>query len=144
MAHAVCCSDSVPSPLDPCLSTSAEGRALPRSAARAVTARQRARQARRSGASLQTDLGPVAGPHLAARGLEPSARHGIAFGRDVAIKILPPHFKADPQRQQRFEREARAVAALEHPNICPLYDVSEDNGTSFLVMQYLKGESLPR
>jgi serine/threonine protein kinase len=66
------------------------------------------------------------------------------LGRDVAVKVLPPDVRSDPERQQRFEREARAVASLDHPNICPLYDVGEDGdaGISFLVMQYLPGESL--
>jgi Tol biopolymer transport system component/predicted Ser/Thr protein kinase len=62
--------------------------------------------------------------------------------RMVAIKILPPHFSSDPARKQRFEREARAVAALQHPNICTLYDVGRQDGTDYLVMEYLQGETL--
>src|SRR5437667_4796226 len=62
--------------------------------------------------------------------------------RKVAIKVLPAHFAADPQFRDRFDREARAISALDHPHICALYDVGEQDGTSFLVMQYLEGEIL--
>jgi eukaryotic-like serine/threonine-protein kinase len=62
--------------------------------------------------------------------------------RNVAIKVLPPQWTADPQRRTRFEREARAVAALKHPNICTIYDVGHDNGIDFLVMELVEGESL--
>jgi serine/threonine protein kinase/Tol biopolymer transport system component len=71
--------------------------------------------------------------------------------RLVALKILPSHVSADPMRRERFEREARAVAALNHPNICTLYDVgSETRGAAgppgeevrFLVMELVEGESL--
>jgi eukaryotic-like serine/threonine-protein kinase len=62
--------------------------------------------------------------------------------RAVAIKVLPTHLAADRDRFQRFEREARAVARLDHPHIGALYDVGEDDGLHFLVMQYLEGEPL--
>ncbi len=68
--------------------------------------------------------------------------------RIVAIKVLPAEMASDPVRRDRFEREARSISRLEHPNICPLYDVGElpadAGGTSglFLVMQFLEGESL--
>ncbi|HEX6314939.1 MAG TPA: serine/threonine-protein kinase, partial [Gemmatimonadaceae bacterium] len=62
--------------------------------------------------------------------------------RNVAIKVLPPQWTADPQRRTRFEREARAVAALKHPNICTIYDVGHDDGIDFLVMELVEGESL--
>jgi eukaryotic-like serine/threonine-protein kinase len=62
--------------------------------------------------------------------------------RNVAIKVLPPQWTADPQRRTRFEREARAVAALKHPNICTLYDIGHDDGIDFLVMELVEGESL--
>src|SRR5262245_1674263 len=62
--------------------------------------------------------------------------------RAVAIKVLPEAFAKDPQFRERFDREARAVSSLDHPNICPLYDVGEDGGTAFLVMQFLEGETL--
>jgi serine/threonine-protein kinase len=62
--------------------------------------------------------------------------------RTVAIKVLPAHVASDPDVRQRFEREARAVAALNHPHICSLYDVGSQDGTDFLVMEYLEGETL--
>jgi len=62
--------------------------------------------------------------------------------RTVAIKVLPPHLADTPESRQRFEREARAVSALNHPNICTLYDVGSQDGTDFLVMEYLEGETL--
>src|SRR6202049_2097217 len=62
--------------------------------------------------------------------------------RTVAIKILPDALAADPQFRDRFDREARAISSLDHPHICALYDVGEQNGTSYLVMQYLEGETL--
>src|SRR5687767_5831980 len=62
--------------------------------------------------------------------------------RIVAIKVLPPHVAADPAFRQRFEREAKTISSLDHPHICALYDVGQDRGTDFLVMQYLEGETL--
>jgi serine/threonine protein kinase/WD40 repeat protein len=62
--------------------------------------------------------------------------------RIVAIKILPASLAADPQFRERFDREARTISRLDHPHICALYDVGQENGTSFLVMQYLEGETL--
>ena len=62
--------------------------------------------------------------------------------RIVAIKALPPHLSKDSELRDRFEREARAVAALNHPHICMLYDVGQQDGTDFLVMEYLEGETL--
>jgi eukaryotic-like serine/threonine-protein kinase len=62
--------------------------------------------------------------------------------RTVAIKILPQHLTAKPNVKQRFEREARAISSLQHPNICTLYDVGHQDGTDFLVMEYLEGETL--
>ena len=62
--------------------------------------------------------------------------------RTVAIKILPQGLAADPQFRERFDREARTISSLDHPHICALYDVGEQDGTAFLVMQYLEGETL--
>ncbi len=62
--------------------------------------------------------------------------------RTVAIKVLPQHLADTPDAKQRFEREARAVSALNHPNICTLFDVGSQDGTEFLVMEYLEGETL--
>jgi serine/threonine protein kinase len=64
------------------------------------------------------------------------------LGRTVAIKILPAYLSGDPELKRRFEREARAVAALNHPHICTLHDVGEQDGVPFLVMEYLEGETL--
>jgi len=62
--------------------------------------------------------------------------------RTVAIKILSSHLSSSPEAKQRFEREARAISSLNHPNICTLYDVGHQNGIDFLVMEYLEGETL--
>jgi Tol biopolymer transport system component len=62
--------------------------------------------------------------------------------RTVAIKILPSHLSSNPEALQRFDREARAVSSLNHPNVCQLYDVGLQDGTSYLVMEYLEGETL--
>lgn len=66
----------------------------------------------------------------------------VRLGRIVAIKILPRHVAERPTRRQRFEREARILAGLSHPHICPLYDVGEQDGIPFLVMEALEGETL--
>jgi eukaryotic-like serine/threonine-protein kinase len=62
--------------------------------------------------------------------------------RSVAVKVLSPEVTRDPAARQRFEREARSVAALSHPYICPLFDIGHHDGTGFLVMEYLDGETL--
>ena len=62
--------------------------------------------------------------------------------RTVAIKILPTHLSSNPEFKQRFEREARTVSSLNHPHICNLYDVGSQDGTEFLVMEFLDGETL--
>lgn len=64
------------------------------------------------------------------------------LNRTVAIKVIPRALSADPLRRQRFDREARAISALQHPNICTLYDVGDQDETHFLVMEYLEGETL--
>src|SRR4030065_187040 len=68
--------------------------------------------------------------------------HDPRFGRDVAIKVLPREFLHDPKFRTRFGREAQAIAALEHPNIVPVYDYGEEEGQPFLVMRYMAGGSL--
>jgi eukaryotic-like serine/threonine-protein kinase len=71
--------------------------------------------------------------------------HDPRLDRTVAIKVLPPELAGDPERRARFEREARAVAALQHPNICTIHDVGTlPDGVSFLVMERLQGETLQR
>ena len=64
------------------------------------------------------------------------------LGRDVAIKVLPAEFASDPERLRRFEQEARAVAALSHPNVLALHDVGTFKGSPFLVSELLEGETL--
>src|SRR5438552_8539182 len=63
-------------------------------------------------------------------------------GRDVALKILPEIFSRDADRLHRFEQEARAVAALNHPNILGIHDIGQHDGSPFLVYELLEGESL--
>src|SRR5262249_6867930 len=58
------------------------------------------------------------------------------------IKVLPAELSSDPDRRSRFEREARSIAALSHPHICVVHDVGRDNGTDYLVMELLDGETL--
>jgi serine/threonine protein kinase len=62
--------------------------------------------------------------------------------RTVAVKILPEHLGANEAARQRFDREARSVSALSHPNICQLFDVGHQDGIDFIVMEYLEGETL--
>src|SRR3954469_18737272 len=64
------------------------------------------------------------------------------LGRDVAIKVLPAHLSTDLNLKARFEREAKAISALNHPNICTLHDVGSQDGTSYLVMEFIEGQSL--
>src|SRR5258707_5823615 len=74
------------------------------------------------------------------------------LNRTVAIKVLSEEFAADPARRERFEREARAVAALNHPNICDLHDIGDSpnlwsgpgrhESVRYLVMEYLEGQTL--
>jgi eukaryotic-like serine/threonine-protein kinase len=62
--------------------------------------------------------------------------------RTVAVKVLASDLTSDPAARQRFEREARAVAALSHPHICPLFDIGHQDGSDYLVMEFLDGETL--
>ena len=62
--------------------------------------------------------------------------------RTVAIKVLPQHLSSSSEVRQRFEREAKTISALSHPHICALYDVGNQDGVEFLVMEYLEGETL--
>src|SRR5579872_1241488 len=64
------------------------------------------------------------------------------LGRDVALKILPGLFSTDPDRLRRFEQEARAAAALNHPNILVVYDVGTDSGVPYVVSELLDGRTL--
>lgn len=62
--------------------------------------------------------------------------------RSVAIKVLPSHLASNPQLRERFDREARAISALNHPNICTLHDVGHQDGIDYIVMELLEGETL--
>jgi serine/threonine protein kinase len=62
--------------------------------------------------------------------------------RTVAVKVLPTHLSSDSNLRQRFDREARTISSLSHPNICHLYDVGSQEGIAYLVMEYLEGETL--
>ena len=62
--------------------------------------------------------------------------------RDVAIKVLSGHFVSSPSLKERFEREARTISQLSHPNICLLHDVGSQDGIDYLVMECLEGETL--
>ena len=62
--------------------------------------------------------------------------------RTVAIKVLPEHIAKGEDLRARFERETRAVASLNHPNICVLHDIGNQDGAGYMVMEYLEGETL--
>jgi Tol biopolymer transport system component/tRNA A-37 threonylcarbamoyl transferase component Bud32 len=62
--------------------------------------------------------------------------------RTVAVKVLPPHLSEDAEHRRRFEREAKMISALSHPHICALHDVGHQDGTDYLVMEYVEGETL--
>lgn len=68
--------------------------------------------------------------------------HDPRLSRDVAVKVLPASFTADTDRLRRFEQEARAVAALNHPNIVSIYDIGSENGVHYIVSELLEGETL--
>ena len=90
-------------------------------------------------------IGRQLGPYLI---LEPLGAGGMGevylaedtrLGRKVAVKLLPEEFAADPDRLARFEREARAAAALNHPHIAAVHDVGFENGTHFMVQEHRGG-----
>ena len=96
--------------------------------------------------SVGTRLGPyqIVAP-LGAGGMgEVYRARDTRLDRLVAIKILAATLAADPQFQERFDREARTISKLDHPHICALHDVGEHEGTAYLVMEYLEGETLAR
>ena len=91
-----------------------------------------------------TKLGPyeIQSP-LGAGGMgEVYRAHDTRLGRDVAIKVLPQSFSSDPDRLQRFQREARVLSALNHPNLLAIYDVGVQDGVNYLVSELLEGQTL--
>ena len=91
-----------------------------------------------------TKLGPyeVLSP-LGAGGMgEVYRARDTRLGRDVAVKVMPPSLAGDGEARLRFQREAQAISALSHPNICALHDVGEEGGAQYLVMELIEGESL--
>src|SRR6266568_6948436 len=94
--------------------------------------------------TLGTRLGPyeILAP-LGAGGMgEVYKARDTRLERTVAIKVLPQHLSASSELRQRLEREARAISSLSHPHICALYDVGNQDGVEYLVMEYLEGETL--
>jgi len=94
--------------------------------------------------SLGTKLGPYEiVSALGAGGMgEVYRAHDPRLDRTVAIKVLPSHLSSDPDLKQRFEREARMISKFSHPHICTLYDIGSQEGTDYLVMEYVEGETL--
>ncbi len=68
--------------------------------------------------------------------------HDTSLDRKVALKFLPEFMQEDPTAQKRFLREAKSAAALDHPFICNIHEVGEENGKSFISMKYVQGETL--
>src|SRR5712664_1072527 len=68
--------------------------------------------------------------------------HDTKLGRDVAIKVLPPAFAHDPDRLSRFQREAKMLASLNHPNIATIFGLEQSDGVNYLVMELVPGETL--
>ncbi|HEY1468247.1 MAG TPA: protein kinase [Candidatus Acidoferrum sp.] len=93
-----------------------------------------------------TRLGPyeITAP-LGAGGMgEVYRARDMRLERTVAVKILPASLSSDPVRKQRFEREAKAISSLNHPHICVLYDVGQQDGVDYLVMECVEGETLAK
>jgi len=96
------------------------------------------------GLTSGTKLGPyeIVSP-LGAGGMgEVYRARDTRLDRTVAIKILPAHLSDNPEAKQRFDREARAISSLNHPNICTLHDVGHQDGIDYLVMEFLEGQTL--
>lgn len=70
------------------------------------------------------------------------SRPRYRLDRTVAVKVLASHLSSSPELKQRMEREGRAISSLNHPHICQLYDIGSQNGTDYLVMEFLEGETL--
>src|SRR5580765_3532658 len=94
--------------------------------------------------AIGSTLGPYEISALAGRGGmgEVYRARDSKLKRTVAIKVLPAEFAHDPERVQRFQQEAEALAALNHPNIAAIYALEEANATPFLVLEFVEGETL--
>jgi serine/threonine protein kinase len=66
----------------------------------------------------------------------------VRLNRTVAIKVLPQHVSHNSELKMRFEREAQALASLSHPHICPVFDIGQQDGIEYLVMEHLEGQTL--
>src|SRR5512140_98009 len=91
-----------------------------------------------------TRLGPyeIVAP-LGAGGMgEVHRARDTRLSREVAVKVLPEHLSSNPEIRARFEREAKTVSSLNHPNICTLYDVGREGGVDYLVLELVDGETL--
>ena len=126
----------------------AAGSQLSPSFLEAPALQQVARDRQTSSMPVVTPLGKRLGPYeivvlIGAGGMgEVYRARDTRLDRMVAVKVLPAHSSSDPERRRRFEREARAISALQHPNICILHDVGTQDGMDYLVMEYLEGETL--
>ena len=100
------------------------------------------------GAVMNLATGARIGPYevlspLGAGGMREVYRaRDTRLDRTVAVKILARYLSSSPERRQRFDREARAISSLSHPHICALYDVGQQDGIEYLVMEYIEGEFL--
>lgn len=97
---------------------------------------------------MSIDPGDTIGPYVISRELGRGGM-GVVYlardsrlDRDVAIKALPPELASDPARLERFEREAKTLAGLSHPNIAGIYGVEEQQGARYLILEYVKGDTL--
>ena len=91
-----------------------------------------------------TKLGPyeILSP-LGAGGMgEVNRAKDTRLDRDVAIKVLPSNLTSNIELKQRFEREAKSISQLSHPNICTLHDIGNEDGVDFLIMELLEGDTL--
>src|SRR5207244_7415257 len=101
----------------------------------------------RFGGSMEVSLnrwraGKKSGDLTTTRLIEVYRAHDTKLGRDVALKILPESFVHDPDRVARFRREAQVLASLNHPHIAAIYGLEEANGSQFLVLELVEGETL--